>query len=236
MAQDRPSSTYGHLAMQYRDKADAPLAARLLREIGFKECYSIASTEAGPYSGPFHHFVIDESANRGTDRILFLLQMPPALREVYDEINEKLGVGTDHQSAKVTAMREALAHDPEYGFHAAVVMHSLEELEAMVLRLQKLNAEDPELKGHIRVTPNRARPGTPEVDARMDASPVFKDVTRHCYGPNGVQVFVETDLLVGGPLGDNFAFEFDYVFPGYKDNILNAPSSDAEELLAAQDA
>ena len=59
MAQDRPSSTYGHLAMQYRTNEDAPLAARLLREIGFKECYSIPSTASGPYSGPFHHFVSD---------------------------------------------------------------------------------------------------------------------------------------------------------------------------------
>ncbi len=232
MNQQRPSSTFGHLALQYKDVADAPLAARLLRVLGFTECYSIAQTQAGPYSGPFYHFVIDESANRGTDRIIFLLQMPPALREVYDEINEKLGVGTPQQSAKVTAMREALAHDPEYGFHTAVLMHSLEELEEMSLRVRKLGEEDPELKGRVKVTGNRSRRGTPEVDARMDSSPFFKDIDRETYGPNGVQVFVETDLFVGGPLGDLWAFEFDYCFPGYKDNILNAPSSDAEKVLA----
>ena len=77
---------------------------------------------------------------------------------------------------------------------------SLEELEQIVLRVQRLAESDPELKGRIKVTLNRARPGTPEVDARMDASPVFAGVTRHTYGPNGVQVFVETDLLAGGPL------------------------------------
>ena len=101
--------------------------------------------------------------------------------------------------------------------------------------MQQLADEDPELKGRIKVTLNRARPGTPEVDARMDASPVFGKVSRHTYGPNGVQVFVETDLICGGPLGDNWAFEFDYVFPGYKDNILNAPSVEAEAAIAAKE-
>ena len=72
-------------------------------------------------------------------------------------------------------------------------------------------------KGRVRVIVNRARPGTPEVDA----SPVLAKATRHTYDPNGVQVFVETDLLAGGPLGDNRGFEFVDVFPGYADNILN---------------
>ena len=44
------------------------------------------------------------------------------------------------------------------------------------------------------------------------------------------------DAGAGFSLGDHFAFEFDYVFPGYKDNILNAPSTDVEELLATQNA
>jgi hypothetical protein len=58
----------------------------------------------------------------------------------------------------------------------------------------------------------------------MDASPVFWDAARYTYGMNGVQVFVETDLLAGGPLGDNWVFEFDYVFPRYAENILNRPA------------
>jgi hypothetical protein len=224
-----PSNTFGHLALHYRDIDDAALATTLLRELGFKECYSIPSTQVGPYSGAFYHFVIDPSADRGTDRILYLLQMPPPLRAVYDEIHARLRVGASDQSPTVTAMRQALARDPEYGFHAAILMHSLEDLEAMVERLTVLS-NDPAFCGRVRVTLNRARLGVPAVDQRMDASRVFSGVTRYTYGPNGVQVFVETDLLVGGPLGDNFAFEFDYVFPGYKDNILNAPSLDVEQL------
>ena len=60
-----------------------------------------------------------------------------------------------------------------------------------------------------------------EVDARLDASPVFGSVTRYAYGRNGVQVFVETDLLKAGQLGDAMVLEFDYIFPGHTDHILS---------------
>lgn len=232
MASQGQSKTYGHLAVHYRNRAEGPLAARLLRELGFTECYSMEQPGEG---GTFFHFVIDETANRGTDRIFFLLSMPDVLRSLYAELRKRLGVGTADEAPEVKALRAAQAEDPEFNFHAAVVYPSLEELEEMVLRVQRLAEEDPELKGRVKVTLNRARPGTPEVDARMDASPVFGNVSRHTYGPNGVQVFVETDLICGGPLGDNWAFEFDYVFPGYKDNILNAPSVEAEAAISAKE-
>lgn len=232
MNAQRRSNTYGHLAVHYRKPEEGSLAARLLREIGFTECYSMPQ----PDGNMFYHFVIDEQANRGTDRIFYLLCMPDLLRKFYDEMHRVLHVGEEEENASVTELRKMQAEDPEFNFHAAVVYNSLEELEEVVQRLQKLAAGDPELKGRIKVTLNRARPGTPEVDMRMDASPVFGGVTRYTYGPNGVQVFVETDLIAGGPLGDNWVFEFDYVFPGYKDNILNAPTDEAANILAERDA
>ncbi|MDG2004763.1 MAG: hypothetical protein P8J20_15685 [Novosphingobium sp.] len=227
-----PSKTYGHLAVHYRNPAEGPLAARLLREIGFTECYSMAQ----PDGNEFYHFVIDEQANRGTDRIFYLLCMPEVLRKLYDAMHGALKVGTDGEDAAVTALRAAQEQDPEFNFHAAIVFPSLEELEERVGRLQQLAAEDEELKDRIKITLNRAKPGTPAVDERMDASPVFGDVDRYTYGVNGVQVFVETDLIAGGPLGDNWVFEFDYVFPGYKNNILNAPSDDAIAILEEKEA
>ena len=232
MGTEQPSRTYGHLAVHYRHPHEGPLAARLLRELGFTECYSMPQ----PDGNMFYHFVIDSQANRGTDRIFYLLCLPEVIRQVYDEIGGALKLGSGQESDAVRTLRAAQEHDPEFGFHAAVVFPSLEDLEARVLRLQQLAKDDPELAGRIRVTLNRARPGTPEVDARMDASPVFGDVTRYTYGMNGVQVFVETDLLVGGVLGDNWVFEFDYVFPGYADNILNAPTDVASALLAEKEA
>ena len=223
MAQHRPSSNYGHLALHYPTPEDGPKAARLLEALGFHLSYA---TEATP-TGPFWHFVLDEAAEGGTDRIVYLMSMPAPVRAMYGAIREKVG-GSD----EARALRAAQAEDPELGFHAAIVVHSLEELEATVERVRALGERDPELKGRVRVTLNRARPGTPAVDARMDASPVFADVTRYTYGRNGVQVFVETDLLAGGPLGDNWVFEFDYVFPGYAENILNRPSPETPPVAA----
>jgi hypothetical protein len=232
MKAQRQSRTYGHLAVHYRNPKEGQLAARLLREIGFTESYSMPQ----PDGNMFYHFVIDEQANRGVDRIFYLLCMPDVLRNLYDEMHKSLGVGTSGENAAVTELRAAQAADPEFNFHAAVVFPSLEELEDKVQHLQQLAANDPDLRGRIKVTLNRARPGTPEVDARMDASPIFAGVKRYTYGANGVQVFVETDLIAGGPLGDNWVFEFDYVFPGYKDNILNAPTEQAQVILAKKEA
>ena len=61
-------------------------------------------------------------------------------------------------------------------------------------------------------------------DKRLDDSPIYGGVDRYTYGFNGTQAFVETDLFVTGALGNVFVFELDYVFPGYKDNILSNPT------------
>lgn len=55
----------------------------------------------------------------------------------------------------------------------------------------------------------------------MEASPTFRDATRHCYGRNGCQVFVQTDLLASGPLGDNMVIEFDHAFADRPVNMFN---------------
>jgi hypothetical protein len=220
MTTDCPSTSYGHLALHYPTPADGPKAARLLEALGFHLSYN----EEMP-SGNFWHFVLDWQAEGGTDRIVYLMNMPAQIRAVYDAISARLG-----DSDEVRELRAAQAEDPELGFHAAIVVHSLDELEAMVLRVRALGEDDPDLKSRVRVTVNRARLGTPAVDERMDASPVFASVSRYTYGKNGVQVFVETDLLAGGPLGDNWVFEFDYVFPGYAENILNHPAPETPAI------
>ena len=61
----------------------------------------------------------------------------------------------------------------------------------------------------------------PEIDARLDVSPIYKDVIRFTYGRNGVQAFVQTDLIVSGPLLEGIVLEFDYVWPGYASHILS---------------
>mgnify|MGYP001010795426 CR=1 FL=1 len=89
MNAQRPSNTYGHLAVHYRNPQEGPLAARLLREIGFTECYSMPQ----PDGNMFYHFVIDEQANRGTDRIFYLLCMPDLLRKLRQSRNRLRNLG-----------------------------------------------------------------------------------------------------------------------------------------------
>ncbi|MFN3458176.1 MAG: hypothetical protein ACK4Z8_11435, partial [Novosphingobium sp.] len=96
-----------------------------------------------------------------------------------------------------------------------------EELENMVLTLQGLAENDPAFKGRFNIGMNRARRGDDAIDARLDASPVFGKATRYAYGSAGVQVFVETDLMCAGQLGENMYLEFDYVFPDKQSHILS---------------
>jgi len=117
----------------------------------------------------------------------------------------------------VRGLRDAIAADPEYTFHVGVLLESLEALEQTILDLQA----DEDLKDRIKVCLNRPRPGNPEVDARLDASPLYGRVERYAYGDNGVQAFIETDLLSSGVLGESLVIELDYVFPNYANHVLS---------------
>ena len=93
----RQTNTYGHLAVHYRNRQEGHLAARLLREIGFTECYSMEQPGEG---GTFFHFVIDETANRGTDRIFYLLAMPEDVIDVFGFALHLAQTGKKHEQAK----------------------------------------------------------------------------------------------------------------------------------------
>ena len=47
MNAQRQSKTYGHLAVHYRNRHEGQLAARLLRQLGFTECYSMEQPGEG---------------------------------------------------------------------------------------------------------------------------------------------------------------------------------------------
>jgi hypothetical protein len=207
--------TMGHVALHYARREDGPAAARLLGLIGFVE------TQALPLSDGsiFYRFVVDEAHRDRGDGILYLSAMPAAQAALIDAACHALGVGTDREHPSVADLRRAVAQDPEYLFHIGTLIHSLEDLERVTMAL--LACDDAEFAGRIKITINRPRPGDPAVEARLDASPVFGPVKRHAYGRHGVQVFVETDLLVAGPLGEAMVLELDYVFPGHSDHILS---------------
>jgi hypothetical protein len=205
------------VALHYASIEDGPLAARVLEVVGF----ALTQRLPLPDGSSFYRFSLNhKDLNRG-DNIVYLSLLPEAQRELMGVIREKLKVGAPDEHPAVANMRAAQAKDPEYTFHVGVLVDSLEALERTMLKLVDSAQTDPQLKGRMKIVLNRARRGTPEVDRRLDESPLYGKVERYAYGRNGVQAFLETDLLVGGPLGDRLVIELDYVFPGYKDHILS---------------
>jgi len=222
--------TLGHLALHYRTKEDGPAAAKLLDLLGFARVPS-------PQGYPFYHYVVDGAATNNGDGILFIMEQPQALHELNKAIREALKVDQPGEHPVVAKVRAAHDSDPEYDLHLGVLFDSLEEVEQRIMRVREAGTSDPDLRGRVKIILNRARPGTTEVDERMDRSPVFKGVDRFTYGRNGIQAFIETDLFITGGLGDKFVFELDYVFPGHSDNILTNPAGVSQaELMAGSTA
>ncbi len=206
----------GHVALHYPDREAGPLAAQLLGAIGFVETQMLPLPD-----GNFYRFVVDERHRQRGDGIVYLSCLPSTQAALIAAAREALGHGTPHAHPAIADLRAALDSDPEYMFHVGMLLDSLEELERVTLALMALEKSDPAFKDRLRIVINRPQPGDAAVDARLDASAVFGSVTRHAYGRNGVQVFVETDLLSSGPLGDSLVLELDYVFPGKDSHILS---------------
>lgn len=207
----------GHLALHYRSTEDGPAAAKLLDLLGFTRMSS-------PAGYPFYHYVVDSRRGYDGDGILYVMEQPEALRELNQAINDALKVGQPGEHPVVAKVKAAQESDPEFDMHLGVLYESLEAVEDAILRIKDAIENDPDLRGHAKIILNRARPGNDEVDKRLDSSPIYGGVDRYTYGFNGTQAFVETDLFVTGALGNVFVFELDYVFPGYKDNILSNPT------------
>jgi len=206
----------GHLALHYGRAEDGPVAARLLKVLG------LAETQVLPLpNGNFYRFVVNSGHFSRGDGIIYLSAMPGPQAKLIAAIHRALRVGTDDEDEAVKGYRAMMASDYEASFHFGFLVDSLDELERIVANLRDLNANDPEMKGRLNIGMNRARRGNAEVDARLDASPVFGECSRYAYGSNGVQVFLETDLVLAGQLGQNMYFELDYVFPGSDSHILS---------------
>lgn len=211
------SQTISHVNLHYPEPEDGPAAALLLETAGL-----ILTQEFElPYGGTFYRFTANAHAINQGDNIVYLSPLPPATAALLKAARDVLGYGTQNEHPAVGAYHAAQASDPEFNFHVGFLIDSLDYLEERFQALQALEASDPRFAGRLKFLVNRALPGNPEIDARMDASPVYRGVTRHTYGRNGVQAFCETDLIVDGPLGEGLVLEFDYVFPGYKDHIMS---------------
>ena len=202
----------GHIALHYGDAADGPIAAKLLEMIGLVETQMLPLP-----GGNFYRFVVGGGHIKRGDGIVYLSALPEPQRVLVEAIHAAFDVGTDNEHEAVQGWRAMMAQDPEASFHFGFLLESLEDLERIVVALR----EDPVLKDRINIVLNRARPGDASVDSRLDSSPVFGDVTRYAYGRNGVQAFIETDILKAGQLGDSMVVELDFVFPASEQHILS---------------
>lgn len=215
-AAETPARSMGHIALHYGTAEDGPKAAKLLKLLGMVETQVLPLPD-----GNFYRFVVGEGHHARGDGIMYLSALPERQRKLIEAIHDTFNVGTDNEHEAVQGWRQMLIEDPESSFHFGFLLNSLEDLERITLDLKERAESDPDLKGHIEIGLNRSRPGDEEVDARLDASPLFGDVTRYAYGRNGVQVFVKTDLIKAGQLGDGMVIELDYVFPDRENHILS---------------
>lgn len=206
----------GHIALHYRNPQEGPLAARLLRLVGFQ----VVQDFPLPDGSRFYQLVLDaEEGGRGQG-IVYLSALPEPDRALQSAVHAALGIGTGNEHPAVAGFRAAQASDPEYGFHVGIVADNLEWIEQTMLTLKDWSENDPDLKGRIKLLSNRSRRGTEAVDERLDASPIFGDTPRYTYGRHAVQAFAETDIFAAGPLGEKMVIELDYVFPGYPENMF----------------
>lgn len=213
---ERISQTISHVNLHYAIAEDGPAAALLLKTAGL-----ILTQEMElPTGGMFYRFSSNIHALNQGDNIVYLSPLPPATAALMEAARQTLGYGTQNEHPAVSAYHAAQACDPEFNFHVGFLVDSLEFLEERFQALKALEASDPRFAGRLKFLVNRALPGNPEIDTRMDASPVYRGVTRYTYGRNGVQAFCETDLIVDGPLAEGLVLEFDYVFPGYDEHIM----------------
>lgn len=209
-APDAP--TLGHVALHYTDLADGPLAAKLLRTLGFHQ------NEPLDLDGMMYYHLLADKDSPRFDGSIYLFRLPRILRDLQARMRHLLDVDGPNEDPLVGEFRQIEMDDPEVCFHLGLMYPSLDRLEEQVAAI----LSDPELSDRVNVTANRPPRGVDNVvDARMDKSPVFGSTDRLTYGFHGGQIFVSTDLLSGGPLGQRFTIELDYVFPGHPKNLFN---------------
>ena len=204
--------TIGHVALHYNELQDGPPAARLLKILGFHQ------NEPLNLDGMMYYHLIADKDSPRYDGSIYLFRLPKIMRDLHARMREALDVGGPNEDPLVAKFHAVEADDPEVCFHLGLMYQSLDELEQQVAAI----LDDPELRNRVEITANKAAPGADQaVDERMNQSPVFSKTDRITYGYHGGQIFISTDLLSGGPLGERFTIELDYVFPGHPKNLFN---------------
>lgn len=188
--------TFSHVALGV-GRGEGPLAARLLGHLG------LAVTDNGPslLGDPWYTAVVDETTYTGGMEQLGFFVVPVSDAQV--EL-ERTIAGTAAAEALLAEKRRK----PDSSSHVALAYRSLEGIEDAVAAL----LADDELCGRVDVLRFRPEFTTPAVDERLDASPVYAGATRVRYLSDGVQAFVQTDVVSAGLLAVGQSFELNYTF------------------------
>lgn len=211
------STLIGHLALHYRD-GDEHQARRLLELMGCK------LVDNGPLPGAdgFCTVLVDPDTGNHADNVMFLSRVPQQQAAIEDAIADALAIETDDESALVTALRAHAASNPESTSHIGFRYRTMEQLERILVDLERAAAPGGELEGRISVVKHCVRPGLDaDVDRHMGASTVFAGVDKPSFADHWIQCFVNTDLCGFGILAFGSTFELDFVF----DPFFDAPPS-----------
>ena len=207
---DVPSvhATIGHVAMHYRPGDEAP-ARRLFELLG---C-TLVDNGPDPGNDGFCSIVVSGDDWNYVDDMLYLSKASAQQVALDDAVADALGAGGDDQHPALTAWEDLRGEWPETATHVGIRFRSLDDVERAVAAVQSAGAPGGELEGRVSVSWFRARKGKlPEIDARMEASPVFGDDDRSAFSDFGVQCFVRTNLFAAGLLTFGQLIELDYYF------------------------
>ena len=188
--------TFSHVALAV-GRGEGPLAARLLSHLG------LAVNDNGPslLGDPWYTAIVDEATYGGGLEHLGFFVVPVSDAQV--EL-ERTIAGTPAAEALMAEKRRK----PDSSSHVALAYESLDTLEQAVTAL----LADAELHGRVDVLRFRPEEATPAIEARLDGSPVYADATRVRYLADGVQAFVQTDVVSAGLLSVGQSFELNHTF------------------------
>lgn len=213
----RASMLIGHLALHYRDGDEQP-ARRLLELFGCR----LVDNGPAPGADGFCTVLIDPETGNHADNVMFLSRLPQEQAAIEDAIVSALSIATDAEAASVAALRVHAAANPEASSHIGFRYRTMEQLERVLVDLERAAAPGGELEGRISIKKHRVRPGLDaDVDRRMGESPVFAGVDQPSFANHWIQCFVNTDLCGFGILAFGSMFELDFVF----DPFFDAPPS-----------
>ena len=180
----------GHVALGI-GPGDGPAAAELLRALG------LDVTDNGPskMGDSWYTALVDPATFEGLENLFFVVPTSHEQRA----LEASMAIV---DTAEFLASKRA---NPESASHVALAYRDLDALEAAIRRVRELD--------RVSVRIFRAKRGHADVDARMDTSDIFGQITEEAFVDRTVQVFVHTDLVSTSLLCLGQTIELDYVFP-----------------------